>query len=253
MLCLQSVTFWRQNTCVIDNVSLNMPSGQMTGVIGPNGAGKSTLFHLVTGLLTPSQGQISFSGQDLIQCSATTRAHIIGWLAQKNNISWPLTVRDILKLGVVDGVPVHDDEIHAVLARLGMLFCIDRSVLALSGGEQALVMLARLLMNDAPCLLIDEPLQSLDPAHQFQVLDILREEARAGRCVLMVCHDLNLASRYCDQLALIDKGRLLIHDTTQAVIDSGFIEQSFHVHFQHFSKNERGEAFSALVAGHEKS
>ena len=248
MLEVKNIQFWRHDTLIINDLSMTIPSGKMTGVIGPNGAGKSTLLQLIAGLLAPSHGSIGFNGQDLIHCTAIARARFIGWLAQKNNIIWPLSVRDVLRLGTVDGSTVDDARIISVLERLGLSRFSNRSVLSLSGGEQGLVMLARLLISDAPCLLVDEPLQSLDPAHQFHVLSLLKEEAAAGRCILMVCHDLTLAARYCERLVLIDQGRAMMHDDTQKVIGSGLIETSFNINLQRFSANDDGETYSALVA-----
>ena len=199
---------------IVEDISTDLAGG-VTGLIGPNGAGKSTLMRAIAGLV-PSEGSILIDGTSIGSMPLRDRARRIAYLPQGQAVHWPLTVERLVSLGRLPHLapfarPVAADAsaIEQALGRTDLLGLRQRPVDQLSGGERARVLLARALAVEAPLLLADEPLAALDPAHQIDVMRLLRAEADRGATVIAVLHDLTLAARWCDRLLLIDQGRLV--------------------------------------------
>jgi len=199
---------------VVDNVSADLAGG-VIGLIGPNGAGKSTLVRAIAGLV-PAEGMILIDGAPVTAMALGDRARRIAYLPQGQTVHWPLTVERLVSLGRLPHLApfarpgkADAEAIERALERTELRLLRDRPVDQLSGGERARVLLARALAVEAPLLLADEPLAALDPAHQIEVMALLRAEAARGGTVIAVLHDLTLAARWCDRLLLIDHGRLV--------------------------------------------
>jgi iron complex transport system ATP-binding protein len=197
----------------LKDFSLTCQPGIMTGLIGPNGAGKTTALKAIAGLIEFA-GEVRLNGTVLRDLPAGERARELAYLPQEAQIHWPLSVREIVALGRLPHgagrIALNDDDHRAVGRALdvtGLGPLADARVDRLSTGERARVLLARLLAVEARVLLADEPVAALDPAFQLQIMEVLAGEARAGRIVVVVLHDLALAAQYCDQLVLLDKGR----------------------------------------------
>ncbi len=208
---------------VVEGVSANLGGG-VVGLIGPNGAGKSTLVRAMAGLI-PAEGAILIDGVAIAALPLKDRARRVAYLPQGQAVHWPLTVERLVALGRLPHLapfarPAEADAlaIEQALERTELLALRDRPVDALSGGERARVLLARALAVEAPLLLADEPLAALDPAHQIEVMGLLRAEAARGATVIAVLHDLTLAARWCDRLLLIDQGRLVADGTPAKVL-----------------------------------
>lgn len=178
----------------------------MLALIGPNGAGKTSLLRIAAGLETPQAGKIVFDAGDFSNPQA--RAQTLAYLPQFQNIAWPLLCRDVVALGLMPFGKPDEARIMAALQACGADQFADRPIDTLSGGEAARVHVARLLVGDAPILLLDEPVQSLDAAGAQGVMQLLRQAADDGKAVGLVVHDFNLAQQYCDAAVLLDKGAL---------------------------------------------
>ncbi len=195
---------------VLEAVDLTVSAGELVGVLGPNGAGKTTLLRAALGLTRLSSGRASLSGRDVGGLGAEARAGLAAYLAQERRLAWSLAAWRIAALGAVDRPPaLARAAALEALARVEMSGLAERGVLDMSGGERARVLLARLLATRAPLLVADEPVAGLDAEAQFHTLDLLREEARAGRAVVVTLHDLTLAARACDRLVIVDHGRIV--------------------------------------------
>jgi len=208
---------------VIKDISADLGGG-VIGLIGPNGAGKSTLVRAIAGLI-PSAGAVLVDGAPVTALPLRRRARRIAYLPQGQSVHWPLTVERLVALGRLPHLapfarPAEGDKqaIERALARTDLLGLRDRAIDELSGGERARALLARALAVEAPLLLADEPLAALDPAHQIEVMALLREEAARGATVIAVLHDLTLAARWCDRLLLIDRGRLVADGAPRSVL-----------------------------------
>ena len=201
---------------VLHDISARLEAGHLIGIIGPNGAGKSTLVRTMLGLIPPAAGTIMLDGQALKSFSRRDIARRLAYLPQGQTLHWPLRAERLVALGRLPHLgPMsrisRQDEtaIAEAMAKADVSFLRHRLATELSGGERARVLFARALAVGAPGLIADEPLASLDPGHQIEVMELMRQEANRGSLVVAVMHDLTLAARYCDRLLLIDRGRLV--------------------------------------------
>jgi len=205
---------YRQRT-VFRDVSFAVAPGELVALCGPNGAGKSTLLRLVLGLHAPSAGGVKLGGTPLAALSRRDIARRAALLPQDAPAEVPLTVREAVALGRLPHLtrfqPESAADADAVIRALAVTdttALADRPLAELSGGERHRVHLARALAQEAPLLLLDEPIAGLDIAHQLAAMDLLRATAAAGRAVVVALHDLALAARRCDRVLLLAGGAL---------------------------------------------
>lgn len=214
MLEARDISLHQGQRLVLDSIDAGWRGG-LVGLVGPNGAGKSSLLRVLSGLWRPTAGEVWIEGAALATLDPRTRARRLSFLPPERDMAWPLPVGDVVALGRHPHrgafAPWGADDKDAVaraLAAVGAGELVDRPVSNISNGERARVLLARALAVEASILLVDEAIAALDPAHQLQVMDVLRAEADKGRLVIAVLHDLGLAHRYCDELALLHQGRI---------------------------------------------
>lgn len=222
-LCATRLHMHRGGRCVIEDVSLSIQPGQVTGVLGANGAGKSTLLGALAGELAVKSGEVALNGVTLSGVATTRQARLRAVLPQKPSLQFELEVHEVVAMGAYPFPELSPREVHrhvsAAIELADVCHLAERAYLELSGGEQQRVQFARALvqvlaglqaeLEEAHYLLLDEPTASLDPKHQQAILraavEICHQHHVGG---LVVLHDLNLASRWCDQLALLHQGRL---------------------------------------------
>lgn len=209
-----SVRLGRQQ--VLSDITLRFGRGRVTVLLGPNGAGKSSLLRALAGLILPEAGALLFEGAPLADLRAKDRARRIGYLPQNGTPAWAITVRDLVGLGRLPhragyAAPGPDDAVAVAKALVDtdLTDLADRPVDRLSGGELARAKFARVLAGDADWILMDEPLANLDPAHQRDVLILLRRAAEAGKGVIVVLHQLSAAAQIADDVVLLKQGRCL--------------------------------------------
>ncbi|NBC32080.1 MAG: ATP-binding cassette domain-containing protein [Alphaproteobacteria bacterium] len=231
----------RRRDFALTGIDLAVGAGELLVLVGPNGSGKSTLMHCLSGLLTPTDGQVRLDGADLHRLPARARARRVGLLLQRAASAWPVSVRHLVGFGRIphgdgqgedaepDG-PAGKAIAHALTA-MELNGLADRPVDTLSGGEQARAHLARVLAGEPHVVLADEPVAELDPVHALRVMDLLQRLARSGRAVLAIMHDLSLALRYADRIAVLAEGRLLALDTPDAIAEAGALEAAFGLRF----------------------
>lgn len=210
---------------VVEGLSARFDSGELVGVIGPNGAGKSTFVRAVLGLVPASGGGVQLDGREVSHWSPRERAKKLAYLPQGQTLHWPLSVDRLVALGrlphlgPLSRVSAEDRAAVAqAMERADVRHLAGRTATELSGGERARVMLARALAVGAAGLVVDEPLASLDPGHQIDVMELLAREARGGALVIAVLHDLTMAARYCDRLVLMDGGKLVAEGAPPEVL-----------------------------------
>ena len=201
---------------VLTEVSLALSAGHLVALVGPNGAGKTTLLRALAGLV-PSTGAVHIRGDMLSSLPLRERAKRFAYLPQGHVVHWPLAARDVVALGrfphgVTDPARMTPRDIEAVSRAMHSADVVqfaDRRVTELSGGERSRVALARVLAVEAPVILADEPIASLDPRHQIDVMTSLRAAADGGVLVVVVTHDLGLAARFADHVMVLSAGRLV--------------------------------------------
>ncbi|MBI2345443.1 MAG: ABC transporter ATP-binding protein [Deltaproteobacteria bacterium] len=216
MLTTDSIAFAYDSLPVLTDVSLTVSKGQCLGILGPNGSGKSTLCKLLAGLLTPQAGAIALDGRQLAAIPRAERARAIAYVPQQTEVSFPLTVREVVSLGRMphtDGLGwERSADLAAVAAALDAMdatHLAGRLVQTLSGGERQRVFIARALAQEPALLILDEPTTHLDLRHQqacWQLLARLRRERPLT--VIAAMHDLNCAADYCDMICLLNNGNL---------------------------------------------
>lgn len=230
LMVLDDLGLNRRGRPVLAGVSLQLAAGECLGLIGPNGAGKSSLIRAAMGM-DRAVGYSSLSAM-----APGPRARHAAWLPQGREVAWPMPVRDLVALGRLPHLargqalpPADRAAVEQVLARLGLVALAERSATELSGGEAARVLLARALVQDTPLILADEPVAGLDPAHQIAVMRLLRELTDEGRGVLVTCHDLGLAARFCTRIAVICRGRIVADGAPEQVLTPGLLAEVFGI------------------------
>lgn len=203
---------------VLRGVSAAFAPGRVTAVLGANGAGKSTLLRACAALLPAGGGRVVLDGGDIAAMPVRERAQAIGYLPQDAAVHWNMVVRDLVRLGRLPHGDDGAEAIAAALAATDTAVLADRPIRALSGGERARVLLARVLAGEPRWLLADEPLASLDPLHQLETLALLRRVAERGVGVVVVLHDLTLAARVADEVLLLKDGAVLAGGLTADVL-----------------------------------
>jgi len=221
---------------VLTGIDARLEGGVLTGVIGPNGAGKSTLARAVLGLIEPAAGQVLIDEAPLSTIPRSELARRIAYLPQGQQLGWPLSVARLVALGRLPHLApfsrmtaADEAAVERAMARTDVLPLAARTATELSGGERARALLARALAVDAAALIADEPLASLDPAHQLDVMTLLAAEAHQGRLVVAVLHDLTMAARFCDRLLLISHGRIVADGPPDMVLTAELLASAYDV------------------------
>jgi len=228
---MSTLTLDGVSNTVLADISLSASSGDMLALVGPNGAGKTSLLKCIA-QLAPYRGAVRWNEHDVQRMPVAQRARRIAYLSQNHDWSWPICVADLVALGRYPHgrrADADDAAVRRALQRAGLEALAQRPLNRLSGGERARAMLARALAVEAEVLLADEPVAALDPYHQLRMMTLLRDYCRAGHIVIVVLHDLTLASRFCDRVALLDRGRLVVQGNSEAVLSAEHIRRVYGV------------------------
>lgn len=226
LVTIEHVDFAYGTVTAVRDFCLSVRAGEVFGLLGPNGSGKSTIVRLLSGVLSPDRGRIRFAGRDLTAYSREALARQIAVVPQETQIALPFSVLEVVLMG---RSPHHgrfgfESQADIALARHAMqLTEVDglerRAIHELSGGERQRVMLARALTQAPQLLLLDEPTAFLDIKHQVEVYDLIKNLSRQeGLTVISILHDLNLASLYCDRLALLKSGAVFCAGAPEDVL-----------------------------------
>lgn len=234
LLEIQDLSLTLQKRTLLKNINLQLHAGQVTALIGANGAGKSTLFKCVAGEHTPS-GELRFFGRPRAQWCRQALARQLAVLPQQSSLQFPFLAHEVVSLGRIPHASTARENqpiIEQCLRQAQVWHLRDAPYPRLSGGEKQRVHFARVLAQlvgptPARLLLLDEPTSALDLGQQHSLLKEARRLASEGCAVLIIVHDLNLAARYGDQLALLDAGNMVALGTPEQVLTTANVEQYF--------------------------
>lgn len=220
---------------IVDGLDLDVVAGTITAVIGPNGCGKSTLLRALGRLLKPTAGQVVLDGKRIDRVPTREVAKVLGLLPQAPSAPEGLTVADLVARGRHPHQAWYrqwsaddEDTVAQALDWTGIADLAERPVDQLSGGQRQRAWISMALAQGTDLLLLDEPTTFLDLAHQVDVLELVRRlHSEAGRTVVMVLHDLNLAARYADRLVAMRDGRIVAAGEPAEVITEELLEAVF--------------------------
>ncbi|WEV24311.1 ABC transporter ATP-binding protein [Streptomyces sp. 71268] len=233
-LAARDITVGYGGQTVIDGLDVTIPTGVVTTIIGPNGCGKSTLLRTLTRLLKPARGAVVLDGEDIATLRTRDVAKKLGLLPQAPVAPEGLTVSDLVARGrhphqswLRQWSSDDADIVAKALAMTGVSELAQRPIDSLSGGQRQRVWISMTLAQGTDLLLLDEPTTYLDLAHAIDVLDLVDDLHESGCTVVMVLHDLNLATRYSDHLIVMRAGSILAQGTPREVITAELLEEAF--------------------------
>ncbi len=212
---LRDVGFRYAQPWVLEGCSLDVNDGEILGIVGANGSGKTSLLKLMAGLLRPQKGLVRLHGSDVATLPPLEMARLVALVPQESQVLFPFTVGELVLMGRFvhqRGWGWESGEDLRIARHAMRIMEVDhlatRTFQALSGGERHRTVIARALAQHTPILLLDEPTAFLDLKHQIEIFGILKDLNRARQVtVVLVSHDLNLASQHCDRLLLLHEGK----------------------------------------------
>jgi iron complex transport system ATP-binding protein len=280
---------------VLGPLDLQVAPGAFLGILGPNGSGKTTLLRALGGVVSPSAGEALLLGKPVAQYRTTELARLVGVVPQQFSLEFDFTVSEMVAMGryahggrhpevsremlqaagtaepgvageATQTLPSRQDRepnlspeeaaVATALQQTGLTALADRMVTQLSGGERQRALIAQTLAQETPILLLDEPLNNLDLNHQLEVMQLLSRLHKAGRTIVVVLHDLNIAAQYCERLVLLDGGRVAADGGPTEILDPTVILEVFRVRVAVHRQGARpyltplwSKAHQALVEG----
>lgn len=218
----------------LDGVSLEVRPGRITALTGPNGSGKSTLVRALVKRVEMASGSIVIGDRNLRDIGIAELGRLAAVLPQREENAFPLDVHEYVTLGRFPHLglwnarsSIDDSAVERAIERAEIQSLSGRRTDELSGGEWQRVRLARALAQEAPALIVDEPTTFLDIAHEMAIFELLSSLAESGLAVMLVSHQLNLVSRFADDIVLLHRGKVAAHGSPQQVMEPALLERVF--------------------------
>ncbi len=244
---LKDISFGYDKTMLFQDLSIAFGEGDFCALMGPNGSGKTTLLKCICGLLRPSGGEVLVMGNPVSAYRAVQLARLVSYVPQRHDSVFDITVHDLVMTGRYPyqkrwQLPDTQDEriVGEMLERCNLAGLRDRMLASLSGGEMQRALIARAMAQQAPVMLLDEPLSNLDVTHRYEIMDILAGLNRQGITVLIVMHDIPIAVEYVTSALLMNGGTLLAHGSKEQVLAPTPLRQCFSL----------GDAFQVTEQGY---
>ena len=221
---------------LLDGINLNIEKGKFIGILGPNGCGKSTLLKVILKYLNPKEGIINIENKELKEYTQSELAEILSFVPQKSSLTMPLTVEDVVYMGRVPymknkwtGFDREDREkVEKIMQMLKIDKFKNRVIFSLSGGEFQRVLLARALAQNTNIMLLDEPTSALDMNYALEIMRLTSYFVQnESLTAVMVLHDLNLASMYCDSIILLKNGKIAYEGTPKELFRPEILEEIY--------------------------
>lgn len=227
---------------VLKDLTVSFEKGSFTAIAGPNGSGKSTLLKYLIKELKPEDNSISIISDDINILSQDEIAKRISFVGQNKKTDYEFTVKELVTLGRY----CHKDEsssqeiVQRSIKTVGIESLSDKLITQISGGELQLAMLARAICQESEIMLLDEPVNSLDPYHEYKLMNILKQFSKKGKTVICVLHDINLILEFCDSCILLKDGKIISQGKTEKVITVENIKKVYNINCEILNlKNDR--------------
>lgn len=235
----ENLTVSIDDQTLLERVSVGVHGGELLGIVGPNGAGKTTLLRALSGDLELSEGTVYIDDRPLSDFDSRELARRRAVMPQSSYLPFLFTAREVVRMGRAPWEGERGEREHGAKLTdyaMGLTDTQEYAIRAyptLSGGEQSRVTLARVLAQETPILLIDEPTAHLDLRHQHLVLQLARELASEGAAVVAVLHDLNLATMYVDTALVLHRGKLVASGSVETALHPDLLGPVFGLEFVH--------------------
>ena len=211
-ISIKNVSFSYDNSQkkIIDGLNINIKKGEFVGILGANGSGKSTLLKMILKYFPIETGNIEISDKNISLYSSKEMAKIISFVPQKSALNMPISVIEMIYMGRTPHIDKEDErKVNEILEKLRLEKFRDRSIFSLSGGEFQRVLLARALVQETRIILLDEPTSALDMNYALEIMKLTSDFVKEKKITaVMVLHDLNLASMYCDNVMFLKDGKI---------------------------------------------
>lgn len=224
------------NHHILHDISFSVQQGCFLGLIGPNGSGKSTLLKSIASLVPTQNGEITINNKSQSSYTQKELAKQMSYVPQETVIAFDFTARDVVSMGrhVYSSVFSRESEADTQMVERAMqltktMHLVDKPVLSLSGGQRQLIMIAKALAQDTPIILLDEPISALDIYYQLHILSLLKQLCENGKTIIIVLHDLNLATRFCDQLLLLNEGKIEQYGCSEEVLTEPLLKKTYNI------------------------
>ena len=235
ILDINNISLNFRDKLILFNVSFSVSAGEFFVIIGPNGAGKTSLLKVLSGLQNAQSGSVSVKDKNISEYRRRKLSQIIAMVPQHIEVGFPFTVADTVIMGRTPhlGILGMEGKNDFNIAKEAMKFTdvaylSERKLFQLSGGELQRVIIARAICQQPEIILLDEPTTALDPAHQLKIMDLMEKFRREhGTTIIMVSHDLNLASMYGHRLLLLKEGRVVKTGEPRSVLNKELLEESY--------------------------
>lgn len=254
MIDVKKINYSIDGIQILNNLSFKFKKGKFYGILGPNGSGKTTFLDILSGYKDALDSEIYIENKELKEYSHLKLAKKIAIVPQKFDIVFPFLVSDILEMGRYPykkkffSLGKKDYEIiDSVIKEIGLEEFLNKEITALSGGEEQRVIFGKALIQTTPILFLDESTSNLDPYYSHTLLNLVKKRVvKEETTVIGVFHDFNLASLYCDEILLLEKGQIVASGKTQEVLNSKKLEEVFKIGWEKYKTEKNTFVFPKL-------
>lgn len=235
IVSIRHLNFSYGRNFAINDLNLSINEGEFFGIIGPNGSGKTTLLSLIMKFMKPESGSISIYGKNVNMLSHKNLAQMVAYIAQDFNPAYDFTVEEIVEMGGIArtksffDTKVYEDDLEEALKTINLIDYRKRIFSTLSGGQQRRALIARAIYQKTPIIIADELVNHLDLGQSLKVMDYLKSLTNMGKTVIGTFHDIMIAGKYCDRIALMKNGEILKVGTPNEVLTKNIISEVYGV------------------------